>query len=91
MHVEQKHVTIVNLHDGQPREFVLQRDEHGFRLTAVSATEVVNVLLSDHDLHKLRREVAKGTAPWQPTVDERFTATPPRGYTLNALDWLSFN
>lgn len=89
MHVEQKHVTIVNLHDGQPREFVLLRDEQGYRLTAVSSEEVVNVLLSDHDLHKLRREVTKGVE--QPAYDECITATRPRGYRLNAADWLSFN
>ena len=45
MLVQQKHVTIVNLHDGRPREFVLIREQNGYRLTAASVDEVVNVLL----------------------------------------------
>ena len=34
MQVEQKHVTIVDLHDGKRRDFELHRDERGYRLTA---------------------------------------------------------
>lgn len=93
MHVEQKHVTIVNLHDGKRREFVLLRDERGYRLTAVSPEEVVNVLLSASDLVKLRREVAKEMSPT--AFEESFTATPPPLPVVAAApiatDWLSFN
>jgi hypothetical protein len=93
MHVEQKHVTIVNLHDGKRREFVLLRDERGYRLTAISPEEVVNVLLSASDLLKLRREVAKEIS--QPNFDECITATPPplpvAAAAPIATDWLSFN
>jgi hypothetical protein len=89
MHVQQKHVTIVNLHDGQPREFEMSREDRGYRLTAVSDNEIVNVLLSDVDVQKLRREVVK--AAGGPAVEECITTERPLGYTLTAADWLSFN
>jgi hypothetical protein len=89
MLVQQKHVTIVNLHDGRPREFVLIREQNGYRLTAASVDEVVNVLLCERDLEKLRMELAKGTE--HPLFDSCITGTEPRGYSLNATDWLSFN
>jgi hypothetical protein len=91
MQVEQKHVTIVDLHDGKRRDFELHRDERGYRLTAVSLDEVVNVLLSAYDLAQLRREVAKCVAP--PTFDECITVAPPTATAPVpiATDWLSFN
>jgi hypothetical protein len=89
MLVQQKQVTIVNMQDDPPREFVLHREERGYRLTAVSENEVVNVLLSEGDVRKLRQELAK--AGGQPILEECITAAKPRGYTLNATDWLSFN
>ena len=59
MRIQQKQVTIVNLQDGRPRDFVLIRDQEGYRLAAVAEDEVVNVLLSDSDLQTLRQELAK--------------------------------
>jgi len=89
MRVQQKQVTVVNLHDGRPREFALTRDQDGYRLTAVSDDEVVNVLLCETDLQKLRRELAKGTE--HPLFGECVSPSKPQGYTLSATDWLSFN
>jgi hypothetical protein len=82
-------VTIVNLQDGRPREFVVSREQDGYRLTAASVDEVVNVLLCDGDLHKLRLELEKGTE--HPLFDNCIATAKPQGYTLNATDWLSFN
>jgi hypothetical protein len=89
MRVQQKQVTIVNLQDGQPREFVLNRDHDGYRLTAMSEDEVVNVLLCEGDVQKLRQELAKGTDHLP--LEECLPTTRPQGYTLSATDWLSFN
>ena len=89
MHIQQKQVTIVNLQDDQPRDFVLIRDQGGYQLTAMSGDEVVNMLLCDGDVQKLRQELAKGTD--HPSIEECIPATKPRGYTLSPTDWLSFN
>jgi hypothetical protein len=98
MQVDQKQVTTVNLHDGKPRDFVLLRDDRGYKLTAVSRDEVVSLLLTPRDLHKLRQEVAGHDALdhicHATPLDQCITATLPvehadRQYDI--LDWLSFN
>ena len=89
MRVQQKQVTIVNLQDDQPRDFVLVRDHDGYRLTAMSGDEVVNMLLCEGDVQKLRRELAKGTDHLP--FEEYLPATRPQGYTLSTTDRLSFN
>jgi hypothetical protein len=98
MHVDQKQVTTVNLHDGKPRDFVLLRDERGYKLTAVSHDEVVSLLLTPRDLYKLRKEVVSQECLAEvrrPTpFDECITATLPVQRAepqYDILDWLSFN
>src|SRR5439155_877694 len=59
MQVGQRNVTTVNLHDGRSRDFVLQSDGRGYKLSLVSHDEVVHLLLSPHELTKLRHELGK--------------------------------
>lgn len=59
MQIDQRHVTTVNLHDGRSRDFLLQPDGRGYKLSLVSRDDVVHVLLSPHDLTKLRQELGK--------------------------------
>jgi hypothetical protein len=98
MHVDQKQVTTVNMNDGKARDFVLLKDGHGYKLTAVARDEVVSLLLTPRDLHKLRQEVASHAIPDEThselPLEECIRATLPveraeRQYDV--LDWLSFN
>ena len=59
MQIDQRHVTTVNLHDGRSRDFLLQPDGRGYKLSLVSRDDVVHILLSPHDLTKLRHELGK--------------------------------
>src|SRR5262249_54447688 len=59
MQIDQRHVTTVNLHDGSSRDFVLQPDCLGYKLILESPDDVVHILLSPHDLTKLRHELGK--------------------------------
>jgi hypothetical protein len=59
MQIDQRHVTTVNLHDGRSRDFLLQPDGRGYKLSLVSRDDVVHILLSPHDLTKLRQELGK--------------------------------
>jgi hypothetical protein len=89
MLVQQKHVTIVNMQDDPPREFVLRREANGYRLTAISESEVVNLLLSEGVVQHLRQELTKSGG--HPMLEECITAVKPGGYTVKEADWLSFN
>src|SRR4051812_33612176 len=66
--VDQRHVTTVGLHPTRSREFVLSRDDRGYKLSSVAKDEVVNILLSPADFHKLRHQV--GRSEWKETPKE---------------------
>ena len=57
--VDQRQVTTVALHPSRAREFVLSRDDRGYKLSCVAKDEVVTLLLAPGDFHKLRQQVAK--------------------------------
>jgi hypothetical protein len=59
MHVEQRHVTTVNLQDGQARDFVVFRDPRGCKVTSAARDEVLNVLLSYQDFQRLCQAVVQ--------------------------------
>jgi hypothetical protein len=76
--VEHRRVTTVALHPSRAREFTLGRDERGYRLSSVSKDEVVTILLSSHDFHKLRQQVSRWE--WRDVRRDHataITATPP--------------
>jgi hypothetical protein len=102
MQIEQRHVTTVNLNDGRVRDFVLLKDGRGYKLTSISKDDAVNLLLSPHDLHKLRQELARMEAkevraePAAPVVPPRKEPSAdetagPYVFQWSTLDWLSFN
>jgi hypothetical protein len=70
--VEQRQVTTVALHPSRAREFALNKDGHGYRLSSVSNDEVVTILLSPSDCHKLRQQV--GRWEWRDVRKEPSTA-----------------
>jgi hypothetical protein len=59
MHVEQRRLTLIDLHDGKARSFVLQREAPGWKLSAVSKDDVLHLMCSAHDLQRLRDEVMR--------------------------------
>jgi hypothetical protein len=76
--VEQRQVTTVALHPSRAREFTLSRDDRGCRLSSVAKEEVVTILLSPGDFHKLRQQMARWE--WRDTRRDHataITATPP--------------
>ncbi len=79
MLIEQRHVTTVNLQDGQARDFVIFRDPRGCKVSCVTRDEVLHVLLSYQDFQRLcqtvvqpggdgARESRAAAAPAAPTV-----------------------
>jgi hypothetical protein len=77
MHVEQRHVTTVNLQDGQARDFVVFRDPRGCKVSCVTRDEVLNVLLSYQDFQRLCQTLAQpdsGPCAGEPPAAE---ADPP--------------
>ncbi len=62
MHVEQRHVTTVNLQDGQPRDFIVYRDPRGCKVTCAARDEVLNLLLSYQDFQRLCQAVVQPDA-----------------------------
>jgi hypothetical protein len=97
--VDRRHVTTVSLHSVDVHEYVLRRDEHGYKLSAVSTEDIVNVLLTALDLFKLRQELLKHDVAvpdeaQQPPLKECITASPPSeasSYQPGTLDWLAYN
>lgn len=97
--VDQRHVTTIGLHPSRTRDFLLARDDRGYKLSSVAKDEVVNILLSPPDFHKLRQQV--GRSEWKeikkdhPTVAEACaTETVPAdvsAYECTTVDWLGFN
>jgi hypothetical protein len=59
MHVEQRHVTTVNMQDGQSRDFVVYRDPRGCKVSCAARDEVLNVLLSYQDFQRLCQAVVQ--------------------------------
>ena len=59
MHVEQRHVTTVNLQDGKARDFVVFRDPRGCKVSCITRDEVLNVLLSYQDFQRLCQTLAQ--------------------------------
>jgi hypothetical protein len=59
MHVEQRHVTTVNLQDGKARDFVVFRDPRGCKVSCLTREEVLNVLLSYQDFQRLCQTLAQ--------------------------------
>jgi hypothetical protein len=96
MQIEQRHVTTVNLNDGRVRDFVLVKDGRGYKLSSISRDDAVNLLLSAHDVQKLRQELARTEikevrpepAHKEPPADERAESYV---FQWSTLDWLSFN
>jgi hypothetical protein len=66
MHVDQRHVTTVNLQDGQSRDFVVYRDPRGCKVTAAARDEVLNVLLSYQDFQRLCQAVVQPDGTGRP-------------------------
>jgi hypothetical protein len=105
MQIDQRQVTTLNLHDGRARDLVLLEDGRGYRLSWVSGEDIVHVLLSAQDVHRLRHELAKvdgkdGRKELRPVPEPRPTvevresrASMPESYHFqwSTLDWLSFN
>jgi hypothetical protein len=77
MHVEQRHVTTVNLQDGKARDFVVFRDPRGCKVSCLTRDEVLNLLLSYQDFQRLCQTLA------QPNGGE--CARPPRGAASEAV------
>jgi hypothetical protein len=69
--VDQRQVTTVALHPSRSREFHLGREGDGYKVSCVSREEVVTLLLSAADFHKLRQQVAKWE--WRDVRRERET------------------
>jgi hypothetical protein len=99
MHVDHKHVTTVNLLDGQAHDFVLRKDGGGFKLSGIAKDEVVHILLSPHDFHRLRQQIQKPDKQ-DATVDAPIPAEKRQSVPMPAAtcvlqwsttDWLSFN
>jgi hypothetical protein len=59
MQIEQRHVTTVNLQDGQARDFVVFRDPRGCKVSCVTRDELLNVLLSYQDFQRLCQTVVQ--------------------------------
>ena len=59
MHVEQRHVTTVNLQDGKARDFVVFRDPRGCKVSCLTRDEVLNLLLSYQDFQRLCQTLAQ--------------------------------
>jgi hypothetical protein len=74
--VDRRHVTTVTLHPSLAREFSLRQDDRGYRLSSVAQEEVVTLLLSPYDYHKLRQQVAKWE--WRDVRKESATAITAR-------------
>ncbi len=104
--VEHRRVTTVALHPSRAREFALDHDHRGYRLSSVARDEVVTIFLSADDFRKLRRQVARWE--WRDVRRDHstaITATPPSpaaaacedtvpvapAYAWGAIDWLGFN
>jgi hypothetical protein len=68
MHVEQRHVTTVNLQDGQARDFVVYRDPRGCKVTSAARDEVLNVLLSYQDFQRLCQAVVQPDGAGHPAA-----------------------
>jgi hypothetical protein len=95
MHVQQRNVTTVNLHHGSVSSFALRKFEHNYQLSIASADQVVNILLSPHDLQRLRYEVGKGEV-CEPYAYPEPAAEPvrharPTPCPSEPLEWLAFN
>jgi hypothetical protein len=75
MLVEQRHVTTVNLQDGQARDFVIFRDPRGCKVSCVTRDEVLNVLLSYMDFQRLCQALAQPNGN-DGGHDHRAAATP---------------
>jgi hypothetical protein len=59
MHVEQHHVTLVNLQDSQSRDFVVFRDSRGCKVSCAARDEVLNILLSYQDFQRLCQTIVQ--------------------------------
>jgi hypothetical protein len=75
VHVEQRQVTTIDLHDGKARDFVVVRDSRGCKVSGVARDEVVNVLLSYQDFQRLCQTLAQPSSPEAARDD----APAPRG------------
>lgn len=87
MHIDQRYVTTIDLHDGKVRDFVLLRDGAGYKLSGVSGDDVLHVQLSYQDLYRLRQELVRPAAerersPERSTGAAAFGGT---GYTWGAV------
>jgi hypothetical protein len=91
MQVQQKNVTTVNLHHGSLSSFVLRKCEQEYQLSIVSADQAVHILLSVHDLQRLRYEVGKVDVRESYVVPHPTEhAGTPLGHG-SSLEWLAFN
>ncbi|HKI38133.1 MAG TPA: hypothetical protein VKA46_40140 [Gemmataceae bacterium] len=86
MHVEQRHVTTVNLQDGQPRDFLVFRDPRGCKVSCVTGDEVLNVLLSYPDFQRLCQTVVQpnGGDP-RSAASEAVAVAPPALPTASSI------
>jgi hypothetical protein len=53
VNIEQRHVTTINLQDGKARDFVVNREGSTCTISGVSGDEVVRLVLSHQDFHRL--------------------------------------
>src|SRR2546421_12267484 len=80
MQIEQRHVTTVNLQDGQARDFVVFRDPRGCKVSCVTRDEVLNLLLSYQDFQRLCQTVVQpngADGDERPAVPEAAAVTAP--------------
>jgi|GEM_PF-4522295 len=77
MQIEQRRITRIDLHDGKARCFVLQREDPGYKLSAVSKDDVLHIVCSAQDLQRMRQEVMRPeyATPWKGHVAPETWAT----------------
>jgi hypothetical protein len=106
MRIEHHQVTVIDLRDGKSRCFSLQRENGGFKLSAVSKDDVLHLWCSAADLLRLREALGLVHADSTTVVPDR--PEPPAERTptaepLSALlpgrhasrwsevEWLAYN
>ncbi len=88
MHIDQRHVTTIDLHDGKAHEVSVRPDDRGYRLSLTTRDGVLTILLSADDLRRLGRALGRegGTTPAGGGAGAAAV-----NYQWSEADWLSYN
>ncbi len=70
MHVDQKHVTTIRLHDAKGGDIQLMKDGKDYRLQLSSETTIVNISLGLEDMRKLCQQMVQMDMDetWKPHI-----------------------